>query len=408
MPSCWPSVLVAIVLGIAGLIVPEWRANHDFVANTCQIIERRIVPEPSDKGLYRPEIKISYKVADKTYSLYTFDIHYFDARHLRVSRDEAQAAIDRFADGETCPCWYDPADPSVAVVVRGYQWWIWPAMLVPASFIAIGLSGLVYTALNWGKSAERRAAAARRLPAAELFDLPASADPQFPFVPDCSDIISSPGTRLAYRLPLVQSPGWTLFGLLVASVAWNGTLSVFVAMAMRSVFRGTPDWLMMLFILPFLGVGVALVGVFARQLRRTAGIGPTLLEISDHPLLPGRTYRLFMSQSGNLQLKSVGIWLICEEEAVFSQGTNARTETREVYRQAAFSAADAVIRPSEALEAECDLAIPAEAMHSFRANHNQVQWKLLVRSEAAGWQSIKRSFPVVVRPAITKQTRAGG
>ncbi len=33
---------------------------------------------------------------------------------------------------------------------------------------------------------------------------------------------------------------------------------------------------MMLFILPFLGVGAALVAVFARQLRRTARIGPTL------------------------------------------------------------------------------------------------------------------------------------
>ena len=150
-------------------------------------------------------------------------------------------------------------------------------------------------------------------------------------------------------------------------------------MAVCSVLRHSPDWLMMLFTIPFLAVGVALVLVFARHLRHTAGIGPTLVEISDHPLLPGRKYRVFLSQSGNLKLKSLAIWLVCEEEAVFSQGTNARTEVREVVRQPVYSAADAVIRPSEALEAECDLAIPADAMHSFRANHNQVQWKLIVR-----------------------------
>ena len=387
--------VVGIVIGIARLVVPEWRANHTFAEHTCTIVEGRVVEVQGEKGvLYRPEIKIEYEVEGVTYSPSTFDVHHTPLG----SRDEAQAVVDRFPNGATCPCWYDPADPWIAVLVRGYQWWIWPALLVPVSFIAIGLGGLVYTALYWGKSVERRAAAARQVSAAELFDLAAAADPRFPCIPSCSEITSSPGTRLAYRLPLVESPGWPLFGLLAASIAWNGAVSVFVIMAVRSVLRGSPDWLMMLFIVPFLGVGVALVAVFARHLRHTAGIGPTLLEISDHPLLPGRNYRLFMSQSGNLTLKSVAIWLICEEEAVFRQGTNARTETREVVRQAVFSASDAVIRPSEALEAECDLFVPADAMHSFRASHNQIQWKLVVCSEVVGWQSFQRSFPLVVRP----------
>jgi hypothetical protein len=400
--------IVGIVLGIVRLIVPEWRVNHDFVPHPCKVLDRRVVEIQGEKGVhYRPEIKIEYEVPPRTYSDYTYDIHHFDKRPaLLGSRAEAEAALKPFAGVSTCSCWCDPADPAVAVVVRGYQWWIWPALLVPVSFVAIGLGGLAYTALNWGKSAERRAAAARKVPAAELFDLPAAADPRFPYVPDCSDITSSPGTRLAYRLPLVQSPGWTLFGLLAASIVWNAAVSVFVIMAVASVLRGRPDWLMMLFILPFLGVGVALVAVFARQLRRTAGVGPTLLEISEHPLLPGRTYRLFLSQSGNLRLKALQIWLICEEEAVFRQGTNARTESREVVRQAVFSAADAVIRPSEALQVECDLPLPAEAMHSFRANHNQIQWKLLVQSDVVGWQSFQRSFPLVVRPCPAAEVSA--
>jgi hypothetical protein len=165
---------------------------------------------------------------------------------------------------------------------------------------------------------------------------------------------------------------------------------------------------MMLFTLPFLGIGAALVVVLVKHLRHNAGIGPTLVEISDHPLVPGHNYRVFLSQTGNLKLKSVDISLTCEEEAVFSQGTNARTETREVFRTKVYSITDAVIRPSEALEAECDLPVPAEAMHSFRASHNQVQWKLIVRSEADGWQSFQRSFPVVVRPCAKENGRANG
>ena len=280
--------------------------------------------------------------------------------------------------------------------------------MIPASFVVIGIGGLVYTALHWGKSAERRAAAVRSVPAAELFDLPATVDPKYPYIPDGSEITSSPGTRLAYRLPLTHSPGWTLFGLLAACVAWNGAVSVFVVMAVRSFFAGAPDWLMTLFIVPFLVVGVALVVVFARLLRQTAGIGPTLVEISDHPLLPGHGYRLFLSQSGNLTLKSIEVSLACEEEAVFRQGTNARTESREVFRQSLHAGGGAIIRPGEPLEAECDLPIPAEAMHSFRASHNQVQWKLMVRGEIVGWHGFQRSFPVVVRPLPVAAPAAAG
>src|SRR5208282_740271 len=105
----------------------------------------------------------------------------------------------------------------------------------------------------------------------------------------------------------------------------------------------TPDWLMTWFILPFLVVGIALVAVFVRLLRQTAAIGPTLVEISGHPLLPGNQYRFFLSQSGNLTLKTIEVSLICEEEAVFRQGTNARTESREVFRQSLYAGAAAVI-----------------------------------------------------------------
>jgi len=384
-----------IYFGIAWLIIPEWRVNHEFVEHPCRVVEKRVVKVPSERGIFfRPEVKIDYEVHGVTHLPYTYDIHHT----TRSTWDQAQSVIDGFSKGETYPCWYDPADPNIAVLVRGYQWWIWPALLIPTSFVIIGIGGLVFTILHWGKSVEHRASVVRSVQAPELFDLPVAVNPKYPYTPDCSEITSSPGTRLAYRLPLAQSPGWTLLGLLVACVAWNGAVSVFVVMVLRSFLAGISDWLMMLFIVPFLGVGIALVIVFARLLRHTAGIGPTLVEISDHPLLPGHGYRLFLSQSGNLKLKSIAVSLICEEEAVFRHGTNARSETREVFRQSLYSGTNPIIRPGEPLEAECDLPIPAEAMHSFRASHNQVQWKLIVHGEILGWHGFQRSFPVVVRP----------
>ena len=37
-------------------------------------------------------------------------------------------------------------------------------------------------------------------------------------------------------------------------------------------------------------------------------------------------------------------------------------------------------------------------MHSFRSEHNEISWKLLVKGAVAGWPDYERSFPVIVHP----------
>jgi hypothetical protein len=54
-----------------------------------------------------------------------------------------------------------------------------------------------------------------------------------------------------------------------------------------------------------------------------------------------------------------------------------------------------------AFEEQFDVEIPAECMHSFKADHNEVRWRLLVRGDIAGWPPFERSFPVVVIPLLT-------
>ena len=45
------------------------------------------------------------------------------------------------------------------------------------------------------------------------------------------------------------------------------------------------------------------------------------------------------------------------------------------------------------------MSVPAGAMHSFKADHNEINWMLVVEGDVAGWPDYKRSFPVIVRPA---------
>jgi hypothetical protein len=388
-----------ILAGIFWLVIPEWRLHHGFEQAACLVLQKKLgEKEGSSATLYRPEIKIQYEVYGKQYSPWTYDINYQGDRAYSSDREAAAAALEPFVEGQKYPCWYDPAQPDVAVLVRGYQGWLWLVFLVPGSFVAIGAGGLLYTVLRWGKSAERRAATVQRAQPIELFDLDRPRGPKLPNVPDLSDITSSPGTKLAYRLPLSHSPGWTLLGLAAACLLWNGSVSYFTVAAVRSHLARQPDWLLTLFILPFLVIGIALIVCFVRQLVVATGVGPTLVEISDHPLLPGGEYRLLVSQSGRLDMRSLEVWLACREEATYRQGTNARTETREVRRLAVFRREAVAIRPGERFQAECSVRVPADAMHSFRADHNEIIWSLVVRGDVVGRHAFSRAFPVVVHP----------
>jgi hypothetical protein len=392
-----------IVLAVLWLVIPEWRVNHGFVEQTCKVVASGIGEKETENGtVYRPEVKIEYEVNGIKYLPVTYDIHH--DRAWSSSRDEAQQLADRFVDKQNYPCWYDPADPGRAVLVRGYQWWIWLVFAVPISLVVIGAGGLVYTIVRWGKSTEFRAAMTRRAAPLDLLDPGLPASPSLATVPDGSDIESSPGTKLAFRLPLTRSPAWNVFGLLLASVLWNAPVVVFVAGAVGKHLDGEPDWIYTLFAAACLAGGIALLVCFIRQLLVATGIGPTLVEISAHPLLPGGQYQLFVSQSGRLKVKSLEVALVCEEEATYRQGTNTRTEAREVARQPVLLREGFAIRHGEPFSAECLLQVPPGAMHSFKAVHNQVHWKLVVRGQAAGRPKFERAFPVIVNPAQARST----
>ena len=390
-----------LVAGILWLLIPEWRLHHGFKETTCLVQKKRLGEKEGDGAtLYRPEIKIEYEAQGKQYSPWTYDLNTADMSDRAYSSDRAavEAALDAFVEGQKYPCWYDPSKPDRAVLVRAYQGWLWLVFLVPASFVMLGAGGLVYTIHHWGKSAEHRAATVQRAQPSELFDLDRPPGPKLPNIPELSDITNSPGTTLAYRLPLSHSPGWTLLGLAAACLLWNGSVSYFAVAAVRSHLAQQPDWLLTLFILPFLAIGVALIVCLVRQLVQALAVGLTLVEISDHPLLPGGEYRLLVSQSGRLAMRSLEVWLSCREEATYRQGTNARTETREVRRLPVFRREGLALDRGQPFQAEGCVRVPAGAMHSFRADHNEVRWSLVVRGETAGRPAFERAFPVIVYP----------
>jgi hypothetical protein len=396
-----------LVLGGIGLVaivrlfvLPQWRVRNEFVETTCTVLDSRLQSDESG-SLFRPEIEIEYKVDGVDYLAWTYDIATALNAPSSYSNDKEgkQAVLGEFAQRERVPCWYDPDDPNVVVIERGSSWWVWLLFVIPLSFLLIGGGGALYAVLHWGKSAERAASIAQRAKAPQLLAGRGRSEKKHPFIPDGSDLTNSPGTRLAYRLPIGTSPVVAMLGTLLICLLWNGIVFVYIGLAIGGLLSGNPDWLLTLFVLPFFAVGVKLIVVFVRQMLVTAGIGTTFVEISDHPLVPGKTYSLLISQAGKLKIKKLNVSLICEEQATYRQGTDTRAENRQVFQQELFRRENFEVQPGVPFENQCDFRVPIGVMHSFKAAHNQISWKIQVDGEAAGWPDFKRAFPVIMYPA---------
>ncbi len=387
--------VVSLILLLGEVIIPEWRANHDFMQSKATVIDTRI-DQQGDQ--YRPAVLLSYLVDDVPREHWGYDIVRSYAGG-NEGRESAQQQISAFHKGDTLPCWYDPRQPHHVVVVRGFNGWLWVLLLVPAAFIGISVAGLVYTKINWGKSAEHRAVAAGR--AAELNPLgSASATAKtFPTIPLDANITNSPGMRLKYRLPINISQGLRLLALAAACLFWNAMVLVFAMPVLRGTMSPLGHWLLIACLLPFVGVGIALIYYFIRQFYGYNGAGTTALEISDHPLVAGMSYEVLIVQAGHLRMKTLAVYLACEEEATYRQGTDVRSERRRVYQQPLFLCENFEIEPAQPFEQRGSLNIPASAMHSFKADSNEVQWKLVVKGAVEGWPPFDRSFPVIVYPA---------
>ena len=285
----------------------------------------------------------------------------------------------------------------------GSSWggWDWLIMMVLASMVLVGAGGTIYTILMVGTTAERRRALAKRATDIDLLAETLPSPKEFPNVPRDVNLRNSPGIKLSYRLPITSSPGWQLLVIGLFSLLWNGMVSVLVVLAFRKhlTLGGEPDWYLDALILPFAGIGIISLYSLFRHLLVATAIGPTSLEISDHPINPGGSYRVYLTQAGRLSVKSFSLILACYEEATYRQGTDTRTERRLIHEHQVFSHGSFEIMPSIPYEHDCELTFPKRIMHSFQSEHNAVQWRLVVRGTVEKWPKYERVFPLVVSPS---------
>ena len=386
---------------LSGVAAPEWRINHEFRESTCTILAKGLakttIADPPATVItnWRPCLLVRYSVNGVVHESWSQG----PTATNTADRELALGRLSAWTLGAETVCWYDPAFPQTVVLQRGYSWWLWLlSLLLPGALVLIGGTGLVRVLRAWGKSEEHRAASAGISEMLDPLSQPALAAPGYPAVPVCDDLVNSPGTVLRYRLPIESPESWTLVGFGLFALLWNAVVVVLSVGAGLDLLGGRIDWWLFALLVPFLGVGIGGIVLFIRSLVFATAVGPTQLEISDHPLLPGGRYDVLLAQGGTGTFRTLTLTLELEEQATFRQGTDTRTEQLVVWRQTVASFADVGAAPDSRFESRAVIDVPRDAMHSFTSAHNAVRWRLVVRGTPERWPELCRTFPVVVFP----------
>jgi hypothetical protein len=110
--------IVFLVASIYFMLWPQFRVNYIFKPVTCVVLQSKIQPTSDKEGAgFQPRFLVLYRVDDKTHISWVYDI-------LNISMtnpDIRKQAVRQYSEGNLYTCWYDPANPQIAVLKRSWN-----------------------------------------------------------------------------------------------------------------------------------------------------------------------------------------------------------------------------------------------------------------------------------------------
>ena len=381
-------------------VVPNWNFYGDFEQVLCITLDSRIVELRKENAiLYRPEIHIQYMFRGTQYEIWTYEQATLSPNQpLGFDSDQksVKAIVDSYRSGQYAWCWVKVNEPIYAILYRPTQIWGWFFLLMMLLIAGAGFAGLWLTITQ--KRFSREHQIGKQSHGFAILGVMQKRK-SFPTIPDPASINDSPGTHLAYRLPISQISVLRIIGLSLLCVFWN----VIAWIVLFSVFLGNAEnpssLVSRIFAVLFFLLGLGVIVWVINLAMMALGVGATLLELSDHPIIPGRSYRLYLMQLGTFHIRDFSLAIVCEEIARFRQGTDTMTTHKEVFRKTLFQKTDFETLPDTPLVGEMRFSLPYGAMHSFFTEHNEIRWKISVQADILHWPNLNRDCPIIVRPS---------
>jgi len=328
----------------------------------CTVVNSTVRSWSTDDGTsYRPDVLYEYQAGGRSWRSNRVD--FFSA--VSSGYDNARDVVGRHRDGSTGTCWIDPGHPGRSVLEKGFRPMHLLGLLPLAFFVAgAALSRWAWRQMRTGRSSE----------------------------------VDRPEETVTAEGPLILepqvSPFGKLFGAVFFALFWNGIVSVFVFQAWKGWERGQTDWFLTLFLVPFVLVGLVMIGAVGYLTLALANPRPRLtLEKATARL--GDELRLDWSFTGRAsRIRHLGILLEGREEATYQRGTDTHTDS-EVF--ATHTLVDTG-NDWEIPRGTAAVRIPDDTMHSFAADNNKIVWEIKVAGEIDRWPDVSQNFPITVRP----------
>lgn len=357
-----------------------WRPMSHFLAAqswqaTPCTIESSQVAESSDSDgtTYKVAVTFTYAGSD--------GLEYRSSRYdfLGVSSsgyDGKAAVVAQYPAGARTTCWVDPENPGEAVLNRDFSL-LYLIGLFPLVFVAAGAGGITW-ALRQGR--KKTAAAAPDGPRSTPFGVEIPADAAQPRV-----------------LKPKMSPVGKLTAIIFLALFWNGIVSVFVVLTYKEWRSGGDvDGCLVLFLIPFVLVGLALIWSVFHQFLVL--FNPRLeLALSQGVLVPGRSANLQWQIHGKSgRVKHLRVVLEGTEQATYRRGTDTTTVTE------VFATIPVVETDQQMLIAQgtARIEVPEGAMPSFTADRNKIVWTLRTCCEIPGWPDSNEEYEIIVVPGL--------
>jgi len=341
----------------------------------CKVLRAEVRSHDSDDGTtYSAYILYQYEFEGRTYKADRYDFLGGSS-----SGYQGKARIVAQYQSAVAPiCYVNPEDPSEAVLKRGFHAKLLLA-LFPLPFLLVGVGGLVYAVRGKGRDASRPAASTEPVPDRRV---------------DSLSVLRAGDARPAVLRPRFSVSG-KLIGAVVVAVFWNGIISIFVFNT--SSFEK-------IFLLPFIAIGVGLIGLVAYQFLALFNPRPAL-ELSPAVIPLGGAAALRWSFAGQVsRITEFTLTLRGIEEAKYRKGTSTYTDKNTFCEMELYRTSDL----AEIASGQVGLVLPGDTMHSFSAENNKIIWTIEIRGDIERWPDVKESFEIEVTPAVNgRQERHG-
>ena len=354
---------------IAGTLAAE-----SWVETPCKVLRAEVRDHDSDDGTtYSVYILYEYEFAGQTHKSDCYD---FIGGSSSGYKGKARV-VETYRSAERPVCYVNPRDPSEAVLKRGFHAKLLLA-LFPLPFLLIGVGGVVHVLRGKRPSPAGAMAGIEALGQIRPIGLIGPADT---------------GRQL---LAPAHSPKAKFVVMLLIALLWNGIVSGFIIGSIGEFRRGDVSWFSVLFMLPFLAVGVGLAGAAVYQFLALFNPRPTI-ELSTGAIPLGGAAEMRWSFSGQTsRIMELAVTLRGIEEARYRRGTDTHTDRNTFYEMELYRTSD----PYEIATGQVGFAMPQDTMHSFEATNNKILWELEIHGSIKGWPDVKESFKINVAPGV--------